>query len=47
MGSYQEYTVECGSHTVQIHDVNPKVKTVFSEGEDVGIELLPENIHII
>ncbi|HHY70497.1 MAG TPA: ABC transporter ATP-binding protein, partial [Thermoanaerobacterales bacterium] len=47
MGSYQDYIVKCGDDTIQIHDVNPKVKTVFCEGENVGIELLPENIHII
>lgn len=47
MGSYQDYVVQSENHTIQIHDVNPKVKEVFREGEDVGIEFLPENIHVI
>ena len=47
MGSYQDYIIEGESFTIQIHDINPKIKTIYSEGETVGVDFSPENIHIV
>lgn len=47
MGSYQDYRVKMGEIDIKIQDNNPQGKEVYSEGEEVTVGFLPENVHLL
>lgn len=47
MGSYQDYRVKVENMDIKIQDNNPQGKEVYSEGQEVTIGFLPENIHLL
>ncbi|MCY6370038.1 ABC transporter ATP-binding protein [Clostridium ganghwense] len=47
MGAYQDYVVRMGDKDIIIQDTNPQGKEVFDEGQEVMINFLPDNVHII
>lgn len=47
MGAYQDYQVQVGGTVLQVQEYNPLAKEVFGEGDEVGLNFLPVNVHLI
>lgn len=47
MGAYQDYQIQLDDISLSVQEYNPLAKEVFREGDEVALNFLPINVHII
>lgn len=47
MGAFQDYRVKVGEKVVMVEDNNPQGKDVFEVGQDIMLDFISDNVHIL
>lgn len=47
MGAFQDYRVKVGEKIVMVEDNNPQGKDVFEVGQDIMLDFISDNVHIL
>ena len=47
LGSEIEYVVQVGDQSLTVAENDPRVSQIFAEGETVGIDFVPEAVHVL